>query len=251
MTYQLKLDANGYVQGCDLPSPSIVPDRDHSAQIAALLPSGNTWIQTLGGNWLDLANPDPAHINFRHVAMVLARVCRFAGHTERGPYSVAQHCVEGAKAILRDGHGRDAAAAFLLHDAHEAYIGDMPTPLVGALMHYAKDDDTLMMDSNRKAGFVVSRAIQSIKIELDTAIYMAAGVHYPGPHYTLVKLYDLAMLRTERDARLAPPPASWMDAVENAVPVEGCDLYPWSEDVARSAYMEMLRDFGMFVDSPR
>lgn len=216
-----------------------IPDRDHSAQTAALLPSGNTWIQTLGGGWLDLANPDPKHINFRHVAIVLARVPRFAGHTERGPYSVAQHCVEGAKAILRDGHGQDAAAAFLLHDAHEAYIGDMATPLVGALSAIAEVEH------------IVKRAVAELKHELDTAIYFAAGLHYPGAHLATTKAYDLRMLRTERDARLAPSPAPWMDAVEHAVPVEGCDLYPWSEDVARSAYMEMLRDFGIVVDSPR
>lgn len=226
------LGCNG---GCNyrVPSPSIVP----------ALPTGNTWIQTLGGNWLDLVNPDPAHINFRHVAIVLSRVCRFAGHTERGPYMVAQHCVEGARAILRDGHGRDAAAAFLLHDAHEAYIGDMATPLVAALASLAARSSGRHNVTPGHASSIVKHAIEELKHDLDTAIFMAAGLHYPGPYRDVVKLYDLRMLRTERDARLAPPPAPWMDAVENAVPVEGCDLYPWSEDVARSAYMEMLRDF--------
>lgn len=240
MTYKVKLDANGYVQGFGL------PDRDHSAQNAALLPSGNTWIQTLGGNWLDLANPDPAHIRFRHVAMVLARVPRFAGHTERGVYSVAQHCVEGARAILRDGHGRDAAFAFLLHDAHEAYIGDMPTPLVAALAAVASGlspGGTCATHS-----LLIKNTVAVLKQRLDDAIYIAAGAlppHSKLPTARLVKLYDLRMLRTERDARLAPPPAPWVDVVENATPIEGCDLYPWSEDVACSAYKEMLRDFGI------
>lgn len=215
-------------------SPSIVPGND--------LPCGKTWIQTLGSGWLDLANPDPKHINFRTIAIVLARVPRFAGHTDKGPYSVAQHCVEGARAILRDGHGQDAAKAFLLHDAHEAYIGDMATPLVGAMSAIAT-----RLGASEYGAAVIRQTVRELKRELDSAIYLAAGVHFPLPAYieTVVSLYDLRMLRTERDARLAPPPAPWMDAVENAVPVEGCDLYPWSEDVSCASYKEMLRDFGI------
>jgi hypothetical protein len=192
-------------------------------------PTGPTWIQTLSSGHLDLANPDPAHISLRHIAIVLARTPRFGGHTERGVYSVAQHCVEGARAMLRDGHGRDAAAAFLLHDAHEAYIGDIPTPVVAALVKYA--------------GPIARNALVCIKYNLDAAIYAKAGLPYPSPHRSLIHLYDLRMLRTERDARLAKPPAPWADAVEAAEPVEGCDLFFWGEDVARAAYLEMLREF--------
>lgn len=228
MTYQLQLDSNGYVQGCDLPSPSIVPDLPKPAP-------GTPWMPTLEGGWVDLRWPQASQINLRTVAIILARTPRYNGHTLKGPYSVAQHCVEGAKAILRDGHGTDAAAAFLLHDAHEAYMGDITTPVVEALSAFAK------MDGHDDA--VIERAFGRLKGYLDTAIYLAAGVHYPGPHRDLIRWYDLRMLRTERDARLAPQPQKWSDSCEHAVPVEGCDLYPWSEDVARSAYMEMLRDF--------
>lgn len=216
--------------GVVVESPLLAPD----------LPQGNTWIQTLNSGWLDLVDPDSKHINLRNMIVVLARVPRFAGHTDKGVYSVAQHQVEGARAIIRDTGRLDAAKAFALHDGHEYAIGDMATPLVGAMVVIASQ---LGGD-----GSIIKRVVVELKRRLDVATYGAAGIPFPLPAEVaaIVKEYDLRMLRTERDARLGNPPAPWMDAVENAVPVEGCDLCPWSEDVARAMYLGMLREFNIY-----
>lgn len=201
-------------------------------------PDGSPWIQTLGGGALDLVNPTPDQIDFRVMARVLARVPRFAGHTNRGVYSVAQHSEQGALAIFRDTGDRLAAAAFLLHDGHEYAIGDDATPKVLALAAHAVLDT-----GDLNAADVVKRAHKRLKATLDAAIYTAAGMDWPLPPElaAIVKQYDAHMLLTERLARMARPPADWQDgAVE---PLEGVDCSVWPEGLAEVLFRAACEDF--------
>lgn len=81
----------------------------------------------IGGGRVDLLNPEPKAVDFRHIAAALSVLPRFNGATGYPAYSVAQHTVLGVDALLDLGE-LDAARAFLLHDAHEAYIGDQTRP---------------------------------------------------------------------------------------------------------------------------
>lgn len=85
-----------------------------------------TWIQTRGGDAFELLSPKPGMIHFEEIATILSRIPRFNGHTG-DVFSVAQHCTEGAKAILRSGVEDATALAFLLHDAHEAFLASIST----------------------------------------------------------------------------------------------------------------------------
>lgn len=76
---------------------------------------------------IDLENPRVEQIDIRDIAHSLSLINRFTGHT-RTPYSVAEHCVIGSE-IIRG----EFALEFLLHDAHEAYLGDVSGPLKGIL----------------------------------------------------------------------------------------------------------------------
>lgn len=197
------------------------------------------WLQVLGGRRFDLAHPTPDMVNFEMIATVLAGTPRFTRHTEGGAYSVAQHSVEGAYAILRDTGRRNWAAAFLLHDAHEAYIGDMATPVKDALIWHAISER-----GDLGAGEVVRDAVRSLKASLDEAIYIAAGIPWPLSYASarIVHEYDSRMCRTERDACMAPPPEPWAYCIENAAPVEGCVLSSWSEDYAAIQFRVACRD---------
>jgi hypothetical protein len=86
-------------------------------------------MQTRSGRKFYPLDPRPEDIVIGDVAHALAFVCRFGGHVPRF-YSVAEHSVRVALAI-EDARGGDKLAAFygLLHDASEAYLGDVVWPL--------------------------------------------------------------------------------------------------------------------------
>lgn len=81
-----------------------------------------TWMQTESGLKFPLDVVSLEAIAFEDIAIALSRVPRFAGHS-KWFYSVAQHSVLAAE--LCPNFSREA----LMHDASEAYIGDICRPL--------------------------------------------------------------------------------------------------------------------------
>ncbi len=86
-------------------------------------------ITTISGIEFDLLNPNPDMISLTDISHALNRICRFNGHYNGPHYSVATHSV-GVSALVEDPELKMAA---LLHDAAEAYIGDIVTPLKSLL----------------------------------------------------------------------------------------------------------------------
>lgn len=62
------------------------------------------------------------------VAHALALQNRFNGHTRR-PYSVAEHSLLVMEIAQADGASVHQQLAALMHDAHEAYVGDVISPV--------------------------------------------------------------------------------------------------------------------------
>jgi 5'-deoxynucleotidase YfbR-like HD superfamily hydrolase len=91
-----------------------------------------SWILTRTGKRFDLLAPRAELISTIDIAHALSHVARFNGHT-RHHYSVAQHSLLVAS-IVPDGLQLTA----LLHDATEAYIGDMVRPLKALLPDYSE-----------------------------------------------------------------------------------------------------------------
>lgn len=76
------------------------------------------------GHYCDLADLKPSDVpSPATIAAVLSKICRFGGHTKRF-YSVAQHSVLVASLLPPE-----FAFEGLMHDAHEAIIGDITTPM--------------------------------------------------------------------------------------------------------------------------
>ena len=90
-------------------------------------------IQLHSGQYIDLLNPRPEDIFIEDIAHALSNICRFTGHTKQF-YSVAQHSVH-TTLLLKD---QEFALQALLHDASEAYLSDVSTPLKRLLPEYVK-----------------------------------------------------------------------------------------------------------------
>jgi hypothetical protein len=78
---------------------------------------------TVSGQYVDLYDPDPETISITDIAHHLSQINRFNGAT-RSTYSVAQHSILVMQAVPV----RFRLQA-LLHDASEAYMGDMTRPV--------------------------------------------------------------------------------------------------------------------------
>lgn len=86
------------------------------------------YISVLTGGRFYLNDPSPRDVKIEDIAGALSKICRYLGHTEVF-YSVAEHCVALSLALRDGGWGPLTQLHALLHDAHEAYTGDMPRPL--------------------------------------------------------------------------------------------------------------------------
>jgi hypothetical protein len=92
-------------------------------------------LETHSGGYLDYDNPTAEQIDIEDIAHALSMMCRFNGHTKRF-YSVAEHallCHHLRGRVEASYLGVDQlpgmALLVLHHDSHEAYLGDIPTPL--------------------------------------------------------------------------------------------------------------------------
>ena len=85
-------------------------------------------LETVSGRKIDVSNPNPEDIVIEDIAWALSRMPRFSGHSiPYVPYSVAQHCIQVAEDLKE--YGPDVQLYGLLHDAAEAYINDLPSPV--------------------------------------------------------------------------------------------------------------------------
>lgn len=205
--------------------------------------TSRAWAQTASGRAFDLLDPSPDAVNFdTDVAEQLARNGRFAGAVGAGIYSVAQHCCIGADYLMGSTRDPLIAAAFLLHDAHEAWINDIPTPAVDALIAIARREFESKPEYD--AGYIVKSAVKSLKRGIDVAVYRAAGLPWPldAEVARLVAETDLRMLATERRHLLARAPRPWDPAIEAADPLrlsaDKFRIWPWP--VAADEYRARL-----------
>lgn len=188
----------------------------------------STWIQTWSGRRVNLEAPRAGDIEPDDIAHALANLCRFTGHAKRF-YSVAEHSLAVAEHCRRAaiGHGfeprgvQDTAFAGLLHDAHEAYLGDIATPLKNAL------------------GPELDRLARGF----DFAIAERFALAYPWPD--LVKTIDRRILADERAQALGPGP-KW----RGIGPPLGARLRFLPAEIAKHAYRIELGRYVRWSSDP-
>lgn len=83
------------------------------------------------------SEPLPEQVTEKDISIALSRQPRYGGHTY-GFYSVAQHSVAVAKLLEAWDEPEDIQFHGLMHDAAEAYCGDVPRPLKRKLDKYGE-----------------------------------------------------------------------------------------------------------------
>lgn len=85
-------------------------------------------IETVTGREFNVIEPTADMFDFEDIAKSLSLICRYNGHVPSF-YSVAEHSVRVAWQLRFWGYPLDVQLTGLLHDAAEAYVGDMVRPL--------------------------------------------------------------------------------------------------------------------------
>jgi hypothetical protein len=89
------------------------------------------WTQTYSGRKLYALHPEMNDPQIEDIQHALAQIPRWGGHARMfggEPWTVAMHSVLVAMLAARKDSRHHIIKAALLHDAHEAYIGDIATP---------------------------------------------------------------------------------------------------------------------------
>lgn len=94
----------------------------HNGHAVEFYPDKSVWIES---------------IDIEDIAHSLAQLTRFNGHGEHR-YSVARHCINCARLAPKQ-----MKLAALLHDAAEAYLGDVATPLKENLRDYRRFEEAV------------------------------------------------------------------------------------------------------------
>jgi hypothetical protein len=168
-------------------------------------------IQTSLGSRFNPADPRPEDLDIRFIATALSRIPRFMGHSreDRPAYSVAQHSVKVSQICEPE----DALWG-LLHDAPEAIIGDLPSPI----KHLPE--------------FKAFR-------DLDKRIMRAICDRYGLPHEMpgSVRWADRVAFATEVRDLMTPDPELWGPWADGIQPIPE-PIRDWSAEWARTAFLK-------------
>ena len=114
------------------------------------------YTQTFTGVKFYPLDPRPEEVCVEDIAHHLALVCRFGGAV-REPYSVAQHsCLVADYVGTVETTDRQVRLAALLHDATEAYCGDMVRPLKRNMTEYKAAEERIAVAIARRFGLPVT-----------------------------------------------------------------------------------------------
>lgn len=131
------------------------------------------WMETYTGKFYPI-DPISSEVNLNDIAHSLSLICRFGGQC-RHFYSVAQHCLNVYQDLENLGFDYQIQLYGLLHDASEAYIGDIITMLKSEIPKY-----------------------KIFERNVETAIYKKFGLTYPSEKiHKIIKKSDIEIFCNE------------------------------------------------------
>ena len=134
-------------------------------------------IQVASGVTVLLSEPEPEKIFIEDIATATSKLTRYTGHT-RVFYSVAQHSHWVSTRVYERTGSEQMALSALLHDAAEAYIGDVSRPL------------KMLMEQ------MAPGVLKGVEARIAETIALKFGAEYPW--HPLIKEMDNLALATEK-----------------------------------------------------
>lgn len=101
------------------------------------------WMQIANGHIFHPLDPRVNEVHIEDIAQSLSRQIRYNGMSDLS-ISVAQHSCQCAWLAEQTGGNHDVQLALLMHDAAEAYIGDMIRPLKVLIPEFKEIEDRIM-----------------------------------------------------------------------------------------------------------
>lgn len=184
-------------------------------------------VRTYSGREVLLNAPDPASIEIRDIACSLSRINRFSGATWL-PVNVADHSLNVVRWLAMAKAPPIVQMHGLLHDAHEAYIGDITEPMRRELHAYATFD-----------------VVRRIADRLDVSIRLAFGLdrHTPRDCEEMVQKADRAVFAAE-----------WRDLMKGPAPVCGTPapfaIKPRNSDQAETSFITCFQRLQLEIGPP-
>jgi len=178
----------------------------------------NNTIKVSSGHYLDLRDPQPEQIDIKSIAAALSKICRFGGHCPKF-YSVAEHCILAERLALRHGFQGEALDAVFLHDAAEAFIGDMVKPLK-----------------------IMVPEFQAIESRIEAAIETRFGVDFE-KWQPVIKRFDRAMLKCEKLSMWPDDSEQWSGFSE--IDAADVTLNFWSHERAEYNFLRIAEVRGL------
>lgn len=131
------------------------------------------WMQTASLGQFFFHNPRDSSFTVADIARSLAHQPRFLAHTSR-PVSIAEHSLVVLEIVQRLTPNCDPLLSLhaLLHDAHEAFTGDFPSPFKA----YLRKRFNIMLDTIQaeiQQGIMEKLGIPSIDVEAQGTIHVA------------------------------------------------------------------------------
>lgn len=166
------------------------------------------WMHTYTGKKFYPMNPRVEDICIEDIAHSLSLQCRYNGHVTRF-YSVAEHCVHLSYSVSPAN-----ALWALLHDATEAYVGDMIRPLKKFMPEYVDAEDRVMVAIAQRFG---------LSLPVDGPLIMPNEV----------KDADDRILLTERNSLMVKTDHKWVVDHLEPLPVT---IFAWESLAAEFAY---------------
>lgn len=128
------------------------------------------YIETRFGQQFTFLNPQSEQIDIRDIAFALANTCRWNGHVPF--FSVAEHSIAVAARLPPA-----MQLAGLMHDAAEAYLSDIPSPIKQYLPDYQAMESNVQAAVHKKFGVKID-AETAREIKLADKDQTATEAHY-------------------------------------------------------------------------